>query len=73
MKVYKVTLCIVDHDEIDGDGIKDVIENVKYPNRCISPDVMKIESRDIGEWSDDHPLNKLDKFEAEYERLFGSN
>lgn len=59
MKAYRVTLMVVDRDELDdADEIVDVIENTRYPNRCIMPKVIKIEERDIGEWSDDHPLNQ---------------
>jgi hypothetical protein len=47
------------------------MEMVRYPNRCISPSVMSVVERDIGEWDDDHLLNQNDTFRAEYERLFG--
>lgn len=69
MKSYKVTLLINDHDEV-GDEIKDIIENQHYPNYCIAPLVMDIQSVDIGEWSDDHPLNKLKTIREEFDRLF---
>ena len=69
MKAYKVVLLIVDHEDV-GVGIVDMIENVRYPNRCISPSVMSIKSADIGEWHDSHPLNNADKWAAEFERLF---
>ncbi len=72
MKAYKVTLLIIDIDEIGAEEIKDVIENVHYPNRCISPDVAQIESAEIGEWYDDHPLNRTDTSTAEWKRLFPS-
>ena len=71
MKVYKVEIMVIDQDEIGEDGVKSVLEYRKYPNRCIAPEVMGIESRDIGEWSDDHPLNLLDKRKDEYNHLFG--
>ena len=70
MKVYKVELCIMDHDEIGPDDIKCTIENIKYPNRCIHPDVTSIKGVDIGEWDDDHPLNGTDTWQAVYVRLF---
>jgi len=72
MKAYKVELLIIDSDELGADEIKSVIENQKYPNWCIYPDVKKMTEADIGEWDDDHPLNKSDTCEAEYERLFKS-
>lgn len=69
MKVYKVELMIIDFDNV-GSGIKDVIEAQRYPNHCISPTVMKIEERDIGEWYEQHPLNLCGESEKEYKRLF---
>ncbi len=57
MKAYKVELLIIDFDEV-GNDIPDIIENQKYPNYCISPRVINMQSADIGEWSDDHLLNK---------------
>lgn len=69
MKAYKVTLLINDHDEV-GDEIKDIIENQKYPNYCIAPHVMDIQSADIGEWSDEHPLNKFSTMKEEFNKIF---
>lgn len=71
MKVYKVTLFIIDHDRLGAEEIKSEIENYNYPNDCISPSVTAIEERDIGEWSDDNPLNNRNTCDAEYKRLFG--
>ena len=59
MKVYKLEIMIIDHDNCGAEEIKDVIENARYPNRCIMPEVMSIKHADIGEWSDEHPLNNL--------------
>ena len=56
MKAYWVTVLIVDHDEV-GDGLKSVIEDTKYPNRCINPRVIDLLEAEIGEWDDDHLLN----------------
>lgn len=58
MKVHKLTICIIDHDDVGEEEIRDIIENTRYPNHCISPDIKKFETRDIGEWDDDHPLNQ---------------
>ena len=69
MKAYKVVILIVDHDNV-GDGIKDAIENVRYPNHCMSPYVMSIKSADIGKWTDDNPLNGASSMAEEFERLF---
>jgi hypothetical protein len=50
--------------------IKDVIENTKYPNYCISPSAISIETRDCGDWDDDHPLNNRQTLNVEFDRLF---
>jgi len=56
--VFKVTLMVIDHDELGPKQIEEVIQNQKFPNWCISPVVMDMESRDIGPWHDEHPLNR---------------
>lgn len=58
MKAYLLTTLIVDHDEL---GLSDAIhelENTRYANRCISPQVCSALEFDIGEWNDSHPLNR---------------
>jgi len=72
MKAHVVTVLIIDLDELGEEEIKSVIENVHYPNRCISPDVFNIETADIGEWNDDHPLNSHVTADTEWKRLFPS-
>lgn len=72
MKVYKLEVCVIDFDDVGAEDIQNILENTRYPNRCISPAVKKIESRDIGEWYDEHPLNKHETAEGEYKRLFES-
>lgn len=69
MKVFKLTLIVVDHDG-QGFDMVDIIENQKYPNYCISPTVVEIKSAEIGKWNDDHPLNSREKFRDEVQRLF---
>ena len=66
MKVYKLEVIVIDHEDI-GDEIIEIIENQKYRS-IISPKVVAIQSADI-EWSDDHPLNKSG-FETELKQLF---
>jgi hypothetical protein len=72
MKAYKVTLLIIDHDKLGKEAIVNEIENVRYPNRCLSPSVMSIQSREIGEWSDNHPLNFQSRYKAEFNKLFSN-
>ena len=60
MKAYKVELLIIDHDELGAEDIKDELEHTNYANDCIMPTVQAIQCVDIGEWTDDHPLNQCD-------------
>lgn len=69
MKVHKIEIMVIDFEEVGIKGIKEMMEEVKYPNYCINPRVMNVETADI-EWSDEHPLNKKDKIHIEYKRLF---
>lgn len=71
MKAYKIEILVIDHEDVGEQEIREMIENVKYPNYCISPQVKNINSANIGEWTDDHPLNKRDTADEEYQRLFG--
>ena len=71
MKAYKVEILIVDLDEIGAKELKSVIENTRYPNRCINPEVMDIQEADIGEWDDDHPLNSFSQTREYYDTIFG--
>lgn len=63
MKVHRVVLLVVDHDNIGRDEVSGILENIKYPNHCMNPQVVLIETADIGEWSDDHPLNTTNPVE----------
>jgi len=70
MKVHKITLAVIDFDDIGAESVKHVIENARYQNHCISPDVISIKTADCGEWSDEHPLNDIRNFSEELERIF---
>ena len=70
MKAYKIEVLILDFDNLGADGIKEEIENARYSNHCIAPKIKQCEERDIGTWSDDHPLNNRLTEGAEYYRLF---
>lgn len=67
----KITIMVIDHDNIGPDEAAEVLENARYPNRCMYPNVMSIESREIGEWSDANPLNCETTMRDEFRRLFG--
>ena len=71
-QVHKVTLMIVDLDQLGPDEAGTIIENVRYPNHCISPKVVSAESR-LVDWNDEHPLNLRDKWREEFGRMFSAS
>lgn len=72
MKVYKVTLLVIDHDGLGAREIEKEIVSVRYPNHCMSPIVMDLEEAEIGPWHDEHPLNYGASCRSEFDRLFPS-
>lgn len=70
-QVHKVTLYIVDHDSLGAAEVSDVLRNTNYPNSCIYPAILSVQTADAGEWDDDHPLNKSSTAADEIKRLFG--
>lgn len=70
MQVHKLIVAVIDFDGLGPEGVKNALENGRFGNRCISPSVIATESVDIGQWSDDNPLNKRDTKDAELQRLF---
>lgn len=67
MKAYKIEILVIDHENVGEKDIKELIENTRY----IAPQIKNIECADIGEWTDDHPLNKHESADEEYQKLFG--
>jgi len=57
MKAHLMTVLIIDFDELGADEAKNELEAANYPNDCLSPYVLEIETKDIGSWADHHPLN----------------
>lgn len=72
MEIHRIVLYVVDFDGLGAEGVKRELENTRFANDCISPDIAKIQTRDIGQWSDDHPLNKRATIDATREALFAS-
>lgn len=66
MKAYLATVLVIDFENQGPDDLRISMENLRY----WTPSVMDIKTADIGEWSDDHPLNKYDTMESECKRLF---
>jgi hypothetical protein len=68
-RVHKIEILVIDFDEVGEPDIRRMLENTRYPNHCIAPQVMSFTTRDVV-WSDSHPLNRRDEQAAEYQRLF---
>lgn len=71
-KVHRVVLLIVDDDDIGEEGIRSVIPGVRYPNRCIAPQVMSVETREVA-WDDHHPLNSKRTQREAFDELFAQD
>ena len=72
MKAYKIELLVLplNDENMRIDEITTILEEHVDP---LFSTVIKMDSRDIGEWNDDHPLNSPDTMTAEYERLFNDS
>ena len=69
MKVHKVTILIVDTDGLGAQEVKETLQNANFPNDCIYPQVMDIQTEEVV-WSDEHPLNHCDTQKRAFEELF---
>lgn len=72
MKVHRVTFFVVDFDGLGSDGVQTTLENHRFPNDCMNPCVLSVETADCGEWSDGHPLNNTNTMKSAAEKLFAS-
>jgi hypothetical protein len=70
MKIYKIEAVILDQDVETIEDARSVIESARYANHT-SIDVLNIYEADIGEWSDDHPLNYDTTYLSEIKKIFG--
>lgn len=68
MKVYKFEVMVVDFENLGAGQIKVELERSRY----LMANVMSVDSKEIGEWSDDHLLNHTDTMTDEFKRLFAS-
>lgn len=69
VRVHRIEVLVIDHDDLGAEEVCQVIEDTRYPNRCIRPEVKRAETREV-EWSDDHPLNHDDTADEAYRALF---
>ena len=72
-KLFKLTAYVVDYnDEFrDASDLEDCI--VYDTQRHITLEHTNIQSADLGEWDDDHPLNYIDCPKTEFEKYFKEN
>ena len=70
MEIHKVTLYVIDHNEMGEEDVKDTLECTRYSNHCMNPEVALIETREIGEWHDDIVYNLTDKSMQAMDDLF---
>lgn len=71
IRVYKIELMVVDHDDVGPQDVAVLIETTRYPSRCIAPRVMNVDERAV-EWTDEHPLNSARGWQAAFRALFAS-
>lgn len=64
-RVYKVTLMVVDHENIGEDETTLLLEQQNY----LSASVISIEATHV-DWTDTHPLNYRSRMHAAFAGLF---
>ncbi len=69
-EVHRITVMVVDHDQLGAEQAGAAIEAAHYPNDCVSPKVVSTETRSV-DWHDDHPLNGRSTCRAALSALFG--
>ncbi len=57
IQVHRIVLLVVDHDGLGSEEASEILENNRYPNHCMYPRVIGVETAEV-EWSDEHPLNR---------------
>lgn len=72
MKVHRVTAYVIDFDGLGAYSVREEIDRIRYPNDCILPRVLSVETWDVGEWDDGHPLNRRDAYKKYREELFAT-
>lgn len=71
-KVHQLIVYVVDHDKLGADEVKNVLENARYPNRCIHPVAVALQTREV-EWHDNHPINMTATSRKALEELFDTS
>lgn len=71
MKVYQITLQAFDFYDYGAEEVKNILEEALHNISNVTINVRSMEEREIGVWTDDHPLNRRETKEWEWRRLFG--
>lgn len=69
--VHRVVMLVVDTDRLGAEAVRTELENARYPNDCLSPRVLTVETETV-EWFDGHPLNHAHTTPAAVASLFPS-
>ena len=72
VEIHKIELYIIDFDKLGADGVARTLANQSFPNDCITPNIVSVETKTV-QWHDDHPLNSLAICDMAYKELFGGN
>lgn len=72
IKIHRVVVLVIDHDDLGSEGVRREMEAVRYPNDCIAPLVMHQETEEI-EWREDNhnQLNFVRERFGAFCELFG--
>lgn len=71
MKIYKMTVMVVDMDDIGGKQAVVELENGRFGNDCICPQVVDCVEADIPDDEfDQHPINFNATWKAAFDKLF---
>ena len=54
MKAHLITVLVVDFEDCGAEAVTDLLVG----NRRLSAQAIETKTADIGEWDDDHPLNR---------------
>lgn len=71
-KVHKLTVLVVNHDDLDDEALKVNLESANFANDCMMPELMGIETKEV-EWHDGHPLNQTRTAEFVFDCMFRRN
>jgi hypothetical protein len=66
MKAYKFEVLVIDHENVGIEQTRLSLENCQYT----FPIVLSKSIVDIGEWTDEHPLNRMNTVEEYCDKAF---